>query len=124
MRSVRSQRGFVSLSGIVSLLVLAGLIFLGVKLLPAYVSNYQLQDSIQNLALIASYSPMSEQDILKAVRSRAGGCGIYLKAKQISVHKGDGSVVIVAHYTVPVDLVFRSVVLHFEPSASNRNIMK
>jgi len=97
-------------------------IFLALRLLPPYISNYQLQDSIQDLALIASYSPMSEEDILQQVISRAGGYGIELPAKQVTIHKGNGSVVIVAQYTVPVDLAVRRIELRFEPSASNRQI--
>ena len=122
MQADRPQRGFISFSGIISLVVLAVGIFLGFRLIPPYVSNYQLQDSIQNLTLIASYSPMGEQEILKAVVSRANSYGIDLPAKQVTVHKGSGSVVIVAQYTVPVDLLMYRVELHFAPSASNRQI--
>lgn len=124
MRADRSQSGFVSISGIFALVLLASLIFLGLKLLPPYISNYQLQDSIQNIALTASYTPMTEDDILKSVISRATGYGIDLGPKQVSVRKANSTVIIVAKYTVPVDLVVRRVDLQFEPSASNQNILK
>ena len=117
-----SQRGFLSFSAILTLLIFAGLVFAALKLVPPYISNYELQDSIQNLALQASYSPMSEEEILKAVVSKATGYGIDLPAQQIKVQKGQGTVVIAAEYTVPVDLYVRQVQLHFEPSASNRQI--
>ncbi|MBI2818015.1 MAG: DUF4845 domain-containing protein [Acidobacteria bacterium] len=124
MRADRSQGGFVSISGIVALVLLASMVFLGLKLLPPYISNYQLQDSIQNIALTASYTAMTEDDILKTVISRAGGYGIELGPRQVSVRKGKGTVIIVAKYTVPVDLLVRQVDLQFEPSASNQNILK
>jgi hypothetical protein len=117
-----SQRGFLSFSAILTILIFASLIFAALKLVPPYISNYELQDSIQNLALQASYSPMSEADILKAVVSKANGYGIDLPAQQIKVQKGEGTVAIAADYTVPVDLFVRQVQLHFEPSASNRQI--
>jgi uncharacterized protein DUF4845 len=122
MHGNRHQRGVGSLSGIVSLVVLGCVIFLGIKLGPAYLSNYQLQDSISNLALIATYSPMSEEEIRRSVISRANTYGIDLEPKQVTVHKAAGTVVIVATYTVPVDLVVRRVEIQFEPSTSNRNI--
>jgi uncharacterized membrane protein len=122
MNSERSQRGFISISGVFSLLILALTIFVGVKLAPPYVSNYQLQDSIQNIALIASYSPISEEEILRNVISRASICGIDLTSKQVTVHKGAGTVIIVVDYTVTVDFVMRRMDIHFEPSTSNKNI--
>ncbi len=124
MQADHSHRGFISISGIISLVVLASMIFLALKLAPSYISNYQLQDAIQNIALTASYSPMTEDEILKTVVSRANSYGIELRPKQVTVHKGGNSVVIVASYTVPVDLLVRQVDLHFEPSASNHNILK
>ena len=124
MKANRSERGVVSISGIFSLVVLAGGIFLALRLLPPYISNYQLEDSIQNLSLIASYSPMSEEEIQRAVVARASSYGIDLPAKQVSVRKISDSVVIVVRYTVPVNLIVRQIELHFEPSASNHNIMK
>jgi hypothetical protein len=123
MRADRSQRGLVSISGIIALALVASLIFLGLRLLPPYISNYQLQDSIQNIALTASYTPMTEEDILKTVISRANNCGVDLGAKQVTVKKGNGTVIIVARYSVPIDLFVRHVDLQFEPSASNQNIL-
>ncbi len=122
MQPDRYQRGFISISGVVSLLLLASMIFIGVKIGPPYVSFYQLQDSIHNLALIASYSPMSEEEIRRSVMAQASNYGIDLDPKQLTVHKGSGQVVIVAHYTIPVDFLVRRMDLQFEPSASNRTI--
>ena len=122
MNSERSQRGFISISGIFSLLILALIIFVGVKLVPPYFSNYQLQDGTQNIALIASYSPITEEEILRNVISRASNCGVDLTPKQVTVHKGAGTVIIVVDYTVTVDFIVRRVDINFQPSTSNKNI--
>ena len=124
MKADRSERGFVSITGIFALLVLVGGMFLALKLLPPYISNYQLQDAVQNLALNASYSQVTEEELQKAVISKAKGIGIDLLPKQVSVRKGGSSVEITVRYSVPVDLLVRQLVLQFEPSASNVNIMK
>ncbi len=122
MQLHQPQRGFISISGVMSLVILAALIFLALRLLPPYISNYQLQDAIQNIVLTATYAPMTEEDILRNVIVRARGYDIELRPKQVTVHKKNGTVIIVAVYTVPVNLLVRQLDLHFEPSASNQNI--
>jgi hypothetical protein len=117
------QRGFISLSGILSLVVLATLIVLAVRLLPPYISNYQFQDAINNVALVSTYSPASEEEIKKTIIAKAESCGIELAPQQVTVRKGGGSVMIVAEYSVTVDLFVRELELHFDPSTSNRNIL-
>ena len=119
----RSERGFLSVSGIIGLLVLAALVFLAIKLLPPYINNYQFQDALENLARTATYSPVTETDIRKAVLSEARELGIQLQDNQVAVRKSGGSVDIVVRYAIPVNLVARQVVLTFEPGAGNRNIV-
>ena len=120
----RSQRGFLSFSAIVALAIFGSLIFLALKLVPPYVNNYQLQDSIENLARQASYSPITEEQIQKSVISSARTYGIDLPPNQVKVKKGQGTVDIAADYTIPVDLLLRQVELHFQPSASNSQITR
>ena len=122
MNSERSQRGFISISGIFSLLMLVSIVFVGIKLVPPYVNNYQLQDSIQNIALIASYNPIDEEEIRHNVLSRASNIGVDLTPKQVTVHKGAGTVIIVVDYTVTVDFGVKRMDIHFEPSTTNKNI--
>ena len=93
------------------------------RLLPPFINNYELQDSINNIALNASYSQASEEEISKSVVTQAKADGIELMPKQILVRKGGGTVEIAVRYSVPVDLLVRQIELHFEPSASNPNIM-
>ena len=122
-RQYGKEEGFLSFSALFWVLVLAAGVFLALRLLPPYINNYELQDSINNIALNASYSQLSEEEIMKNVVAKAKGEGIDLAPKQISILKGGGTVEIAVRYSVPVDLLVRQVVLHFEPSASNRNIM-
>ncbi len=98
------------------------MIFLGIKLLPPFITNYQLQDAVESLARTATYSPMSEADIRKSLLQRARDAGITLDERQVFVRKARGSVDIEIRYAVPVDLLVREVELSFTPSAGNRNI--
>ncbi len=119
MQKVRSERGFLSFSTIVALLVVAAVIFLALKLLPPYVSNFQLQDAVENIARRGGYSNATEKDIRDEVIARAGDFGIELDDRQVAVRKRDNSVDIAVEYAVQVDLVERKVELRFEPSAGN-----
>ena len=118
----RSERGFLSFSGVLGLFVLAALIFLAIKLMPPYISNYELQDAVENIARMATYSTMSEADIRKTVLQQAKDAGVALEDKQVVVQKGRGTVDIAVRYTVPVDLLVRQVELKFSPSAGNKSI--
>ena len=123
MNSERSQRGFISISGIFWLIVFAAIVFVSFRIVPPYISNYQFQDSMNTLVLNSSYTPVSEEEIFRTVMLRARDCGIELLPKQVSVHKQSGTVTISASYDVPVDLIVRQLDLHFEPTATNHNIL-
>ena len=120
----RSERGFISFSALFGLALLAALAFVSIKLLPPYISNYQFQDYIENLARNATYTPVTEADLRKEIIKEARGYGIPLEDRQVAVQKVTGATVNIAvHYEVPVDLLARQVVLKFAPAAGNRNIV-
>ena len=123
MRASRSERGAFSLSTIVSVFVFAALVFLAFKLLPPFIDNYQFQESITNLARTATYAQVTEADIRKDLMKQAQELGIPLQDKQVVIQKGRGTVDISVRYAVEVDLIARKVVLDFQPSAGNRNIV-
>ena len=124
MPANRSERGFLSISAIFGLALVGAVIFLAIKLLPAYITNYQLQDAMDSLARNATYTPITEAELKKEVLKQARGLGILLEDRQVTVEKATGSSVGIAiHYEVPVDLVARQVVLKFDTEAGNRNIV-
>ena len=124
MPANRSEGGFLSFSALFGLVLVAALIFLSLKLLPPYITNYQFQDYIDGLARTATYNPITEADLRKQIIKEARGFGIPLEDRQVAVQKVTGSSVsIVVRYEVPVDLLARQVVLKFEPAAGNRNIV-
>ena len=124
MPANRSEGGFLSFSALFGLALVAALIFVSLKLLPPYITNYQFQDYLDNLARTATYSPMAEADLRKEIIKEARGYGIPLEDRQVAVQKTTGSSVSIAvHYEVPVDLLARRVVLKFDPAAGNRNIV-
>ena len=123
MRASRSERGAFSFSVVVSVFVFATLVFLAFKLLPPFIDNYQFQDSITNLARTATYAQVTETDLRKTIMKEAQELGIPLQDKQVAVQKMGGTVNISVRYAVEVDLIARRVVLDFQPSAGNRNLV-
>ena len=120
----QNERGFISFSVILGLAIVVATVFSAVRLLPPYIANYQFQDYIDNTARTATYNSVSEADLKKEVMARARELGITLQDRQLEVRKvRGGSVSIRTTYDVPVDLIARQVVLHFEPSAGNQNIV-
>ena len=120
----QSERGFISFSAILGLAIVIVTVFSAVRLMPPYIANYQFQDYIDNTARTATYNAISEADLKKEVMARARELGITLQDRQLEVHKvRGGAVSIKSTYDVPVDMVARQVVLHFEPSAGNQNIV-
>lgn len=99
---------------------------LGIKLIPPFFSNYELEDSIKNEALQATYSTRSEDDVREAVIKQARNYDIALTPKQVHVSRvggyGAGSLTIEAEYSVPVELPGYSTVLEFHPSSKNKGV--
>ena len=98
----------------------------GVKLIPPYFSNYELEDEIKTEALQATYSTRSEEDIRDAVIKHARNYDIALTPKQVRISRvggfGTGTLAIEADYSVPVDLPGYSTTIEFHPSSKNKGI--
>jgi hypothetical protein len=109
--------------GILTILVVAALIFAAYKLMPPYVNNYQLQDTVETIAREATYTKMTEADIRQQVINKASDLGVELDPSQVYVERSGPSVNISTEYMITVDLLVRQVDLQFAPSAGNRNIV-
>jgi hypothetical protein len=118
-----SEEAASRLRSVSSLAVLAAIIFMVIKTLPAYVNNYQLQDHIRQLAVQLSVrtTPTTPDEIRDEVIAFAQDHGIQLVADNIKVIIAR-RVTINLDYTVPVDLILFTFKLHFTPSAENESL--
>jgi hypothetical protein len=98
----------------------------GVKVIPPYFANYELEDTIKTEALQATYSSRSEEDIRDAIIKQARNYDIALTPKQVHVSRmggfGTGSLTIEADYIVPVELPGYSTTIEFHPSSKNKGV--
>jgi cell division protein FtsL len=106
-----------------TLAVLAAIIFIAIKTLPAYVNNYQLQDHIRQLSihLAVRTAPVTPDEVRDEVVAFAQDHGIPLTADNVKVTISR-RISINLDYTVPVDLIVYTLRLHFTPSAENQSL--
>jgi hypothetical protein len=120
----RSECGGVSLKNVVFVAVAVLGIFLAFKLVPPYVSEYQLQDKMQELARFGIVNRYTDEQIRDNVFKVVQDLDIQgVKREDIKVTVTQSVVRISLEYTVPADLLFYSTDLHFSPSSENKSIM-
>ena len=103
------------------LLVLAVGAYCALKIVPVYLSNYELQDKIHQLAIQAIVDHSSAQAVQDRVLEYAKELGLPVARENVTVQVGN-VVTINLDYTVPIDLKVYMLTLHFTPSAENRQI--
>ena len=116
----RGERGEGKLKTFGYLFFLAIFIYVGIKLVPPYVAEYQLSDKMQEQARYAVVNRYTEDQIRDNVYKVVQDLEIPAKRDVIKVFTTNQVVKISLDYTVPVDLLFYHVDLHFTPSSENK----
>jgi hypothetical protein len=116
------ERGGSKLKTVLALLIVGFLIFSGVKIIPAYFANYQLQDSMQTEARFAISNRKGEEEIREDIWKKVQELEIPAKRESIKVSSSQGSVTISLDYMIPVDLRVYQFNLEFHPHADNHTI--
>lgn len=115
-----------SMKLILGLVVIVALIYGAWQLIPPYFANYQFEDDLKNIALNATYSTRSEEEIKGIIYKKARDLDIPLSKDQIKVTRtgtqGTGQLIIDVDYTVHVDLPVVPMDLRFHPSTANKGI--
>ena len=117
-----SQRGGSGVKLFLLLALLGSMIFAGVKILPIYVNNYQMQDAIESEARFAIGNRLGAKDIRDNVWKKVKEIGIPADQDSLKVTSNPGTVQISLDYTVPVDLLVYKFTLDFHDHADNRSI--
>jgi len=119
----RSERGEGKIKTILVLAVVAFGIFAAVKIIPAFVTDYQISDKMQEQARFAVVNRYSEEQIRDNIFNFVQGLDIPVKREAIKVSANNSVVKISMEYTVPVDLIVYRFELHFSPSSENKAIV-
>ena len=118
----RSQRGEGKLKALVVTGILVLGIIAGMKVIPPYVAEYQLNDKIQEIARFGIVNRDTEEQIRDKVFRTIQELEIPARKEDIKVSAGSSKVTISVDYTVPVDILMYHVDLHFTPNSENRSI--
>jgi hypothetical protein len=106
--------------------IFGALILFGIKIIPPFFSNYELEDSMKTEALQSTYSTRTEEDIRATIIKQAHNYDIALTPQQVHISRignfGAGSLTIEAEYSVPVELPGYSTTLDFHPSSKNKGV--
>ena len=119
----RFERGAGKLKAVIYTAILVFGIYSAVKVLPAYGANFQLANKMQELARFGVVNRYSEEQIRDNVYKTIEELEIPVKREEIRVFSSNAVVKISLDYTVPVDLLFFHVDLHFTPSSENKSLI-
>ena len=100
--------------------VLAILAVLGLRLIPIYLHNRELQQFVEDVTHRAA-APTSSDDVLRSwVLAKAADLGLPVVADNVHIQRAPESVHIEVRYAVRVNLPLYTVDLHFYPGAGSR----
>ena len=103
VRRRRDPSGLVSLKVLMVLLVLGGLGYLGVKLIPPYWEYLSLQDPVKE-AVIAYARHGKEDEVRADLIARARQIGITLEEERVEIGQEGNLVVVRVAWEVPLDI--------------------
>lgn len=107
-------------------LIVTGILILGViacvKVVPPYVAEYELSDRIQEIARFSVVNRETDEQIREKVFKTIQDLEIPAKREDIKVTADISKVTILVDYTVPVDILFYHLDLHFTPSSANKSL--
>jgi hypothetical protein len=122
-RARRPERGEGNAKAILWTFVLIVAVFLGIKLIPAFVSEYRLQDRLLTEARFATVNRRGEEELRNIIFQQIQDLEIPARREDIKIEISSRYVRISVEYTVPVDLWLYSTELHFNPSTENKSLL-
>ena len=118
-----SERGEGKIKAIIYVVILLLIIYSAVKIVPVYVSNYQLTDKMLEQARFAVVNRYTEDQIRDNIFKIVQELELPVKRDAIKVMATNSVVKISTEYTIPVDLLFYRMDLHFSPSSENKALL-
>ena len=102
----RDESGKNSLRGIVALLLIVGVVYVGVKFLPVRAAAYQFDDAVRDEVVFAGSRRSTDEQIMEELLGLAVMLDLPIKRANISIKRsGRKYIIIDANYTVVMELV-------------------
>jgi hypothetical protein len=119
----RSERGAGQLKTILVVAIIAVIIYSAIKIVPAYVNNYQLADKMEEQARFAVVNRYTEEQVRDNIFKVCQELEIPAKKEDIKVVSNNAVVKISLQYIVPVDVLTFHLDLHFAPTSENKALI-
>lgn len=103
VRRRRDPSGLVSLKVLMVLLVLAGLGYVGTKLIPPYWEYLSLQDPVKEAAIVYARQG-KEAEVRAELITRARQIGIALDEERVEIGQEGNQIVVRVAWEVPLDI--------------------
>jgi hypothetical protein len=122
--SKRSQRGEGKLKAIIYTVVLFAAVYAAVKIVPAYVAEYELKDKMAEQARFAIVNRYSDEQVREVIFKVVQDLDIPANREDIKVETTSHGIMISVNYTVPVDFKVYKAQLSFSPSSEGQDLLK
>jgi len=119
LRELRSSEGKGVIGCLLSIVMLAVAIYLGIVLFPIYYSNFNFENDVKTVASRAGAHFLDNQQITKDILSLAKKNEIRIKREDIKLERFAGQLHIRVDYSVPVDFIVMERALNFKIEASS-----
>ena len=117
------QRGGAKFRALISLLILAALVYVGVKVIPVYFANYQLQDKMVTEARYATVNRRTDDELKDLIFKEIQERDIPARREDIRVETSQRGVRLSVEYNVTVDLKVYQWQIHFNPSVDSNRVL-
>ena len=98
--------------------------FVGIKIVPLYVADYQLKDKMTETAKFAIVNRYTEDQIKDNIFRTIQDLDIPAKRDDVKVTNTNHGLAISVNYTVPVDFLVYKTDINFDTSSEGRDYMK
>jgi hypothetical protein len=122
--SRRAEKGEGRLKALLYFAFLIIAVFVSVKILPAYVADYQLKDKMTETARFAVVNRYTDEQIKDNIFHTIQDLDIPAVRDDVKVANTNTGIRISVNYTVPVDFLVYKTDLNFATSSEGRDFMK
>jgi hypothetical protein len=122
--SKRSQRGEGKLKAIIYTVILISAVYAAIKVVPAYVAEYELKDKMAEQARFAIVNRYTEEQVRDVIYKVVQDLDIPANREDIKVESTNHGITISVNYSVPVDFKVYKTELNFSPSSEGRDLLK
>jgi hypothetical protein len=122
---VRGQRGGGRLRAIVWTGILVAFVFVSIKVIPPYYSNYQFEDWLKTQVPFLMVNHTTDESLQAAIIKELGNDGVVITKDNIKiVQNNPRGINVQIDYSVKVDLIFYQLNLHFTPEMNSQALVQ